>query len=87
MEPLEAMVLLVRTAGTELVRRDGRLLEIRRRRRYRLGVKTGQLRPRSGIIGPIGVLEDRFVQLDEEHVANTLLIMAMNDISPFPVEW
>jgi hypothetical protein len=84
---LERMLHLMRAAGTELVRRDGRLREIRRRRRYRLGVKTGQLQPRL-TLRPTDVIEDRFVQLDEEHVANTLLIMAMNNSSLCPaVEW
>jgi hypothetical protein len=85
------MLHLVQAAGTELVGRDGRLLVIRRRRRYRLGLKTGKLRRRprrhsfdsiepSEQPGPfcqMNVLERRFTQLDEEHVAETLLNFAM----------
>ncbi|GFG11180.1 hypothetical protein IFM61392_06780 [Aspergillus lentulus] len=85
----EAMLHLVQAAGTELVGRDGRLLAIRRRRRYRLGFKTGKLRrgPRrhsfdliepSEHPGPLmNVLERRFTQLDEEHVAESLLNFAI----------
>ncbi|RHZ55560.1 uncharacterized protein CDV56_106503 [Aspergillus thermomutatus] len=87
MTPLEARLELARAAGTELVGRDGRLLEIRRRRRYRLGVRTGQLRPLPPSLVPRNVLEHRFVQLDEEHVSDLLLSMAWNDDGAVYEEW
>ncbi|RHZ65248.1 hypothetical protein CDV55_105758 [Aspergillus turcosus] len=83
MEPLEAMLHLVRAAGTQLVGCDGRLLVIRRLRRCRLGVKTGKLRFLEAPFVPMNVLEHRFACLDEEYVANTLLGMAISS----PVEW
>ncbi|KAF7158753.1 hypothetical protein CNMCM5623_003917 [Aspergillus felis] len=89
MEPMEAMLHLARAAGTELVGRDGRLLETRRRRRYYLGLKTGKLRRRHRLPHPLTVVEHRFAQLDEEHVADTLLSAAMYSEETFSVqiEW
>ncbi|GIJ86861.1 hypothetical protein Asppvi_005759 [Aspergillus pseudoviridinutans] len=89
MEPMEAMLHLARAAGTDLVGRDGRLLEIRRRRRFCLGLKTGKLRRRHRLPHPLTVVEHRFAQLDEEHVAETLLGAAMDSGRSFPaqIEW
>ncbi|GIK05278.1 hypothetical protein Aspvir_009382 [Aspergillus viridinutans] len=84
MKPMEAMLHLVRAAGTELVGRDGRLLEIRRCRRHRLGLKTGKLRPRP-LAHDTSVLERRFAQVDEELVSETLLDSAM--MSDVQIEW
>lgn len=99
----EAMLQLVQAAGTDLVSHDGRLLAIRRRRRFRLGVKTGKLRLRpplhsyhiayhydeSGVRCTMNVLERRFTQLDEEHVAETLLDCSITSDNEYNVqiEW
>lgn len=68
----EAMHELAKAAGTTLVGIDGRLLFVRRHRRYRLGVKSGQLREWSP--GQCRIVQDRFERLDEEHVAKKLLL-------------
>ena len=77
---------LMRTAGTTRVGKDGRLLDIRRRRRYRLGVRSGQL-ARMGM-GQPGIEHHRFQQLDEEHVAQKLLDWQWEaDEEGYGLEW
>lgn len=62
---------LMKAAGTTRVGKDGRLLDLRRRRRYRLGVRSGQLRDVG--MGRLRLEHWRFQRLDEEHVAEKLL--------------
>jgi hypothetical protein len=71
MPSLQAMIQLAQATGTALVGRDGRLLEIRRNRRYRLGTRSGQIDYRREFAPSVAV--ERFVRLDEELVADCLL--------------
>jgi hypothetical protein len=62
---------LMQLAGTTQVGKDGRLLTLRRQRRYRLGIRSQQL---AGVEeAPTRLERDRFEQRDEEHVTDKLL--------------
>ena len=77
---------LMKVAGTAEVGKDGRLLHFRRQRRYRLGVRSGQLRDVG--YGPLRLEHRRFEALDEEHVANKLLDAAWEPWSQgCPLQW
>ncbi|KAI9927237.1 hypothetical protein MW887_003623 [Aspergillus wentii] len=71
-----AMVGLMRAAGTTKIGLDGRLHLIRRERRCRLGVKSGQLPPVRSNASRL--LFERFVRQDEERVAHKLHALQMD---------
>ena len=77
---------LIKAAGTMLVGKDGRLLELRQNRRSRLAWLSGQLVRRDG---RLSVLEQRrFPMLDEEHVAEKLLAIQREAAARgSPLQW
>ena len=77
---------LIKAAGTMLVGKDGRLLELRRNRRSRLGWRSEQVRRRDG--RPSRLEQRRFETLDEEHVAEKLLAIQREAASGgSPLQW
>ncbi|KAI9927238.1 hypothetical protein MW887_003624 [Aspergillus wentii] len=62
---------LVNAAGTTEIGHDGRLLMAGRRRRFRLGLKSGQLRYRERPYTR-DIFDHRFERLDEERVIEKL---------------
>ncbi|KAH8693907.1 hypothetical protein BGW36DRAFT_361733 [Talaromyces proteolyticus] len=77
---------VVLAAGTPNVGRDGRLLQIRRRRRTRLGFLSDQIEWRH--VQPSLVFKERFAKLDEEYLARKLLEIQHKRVKQGrPIEW
>ncbi|OJJ48032.1 hypothetical protein ASPZODRAFT_131679 [Penicilliopsis zonata CBS 506.65] len=69
--PPEVVHRLTEAAGTLNVGLDGRLRELRRRRRFRLGSRSGQV-PLGSQRVYFAIVQERFCVLDEEYVAGRL---------------
>ncbi|PKY02809.1 hypothetical protein P168DRAFT_320348 [Aspergillus campestris IBT 28561] len=86
-DEVEVLQKLVGAAQTPLVGQDGRLLDFRRMRRRRLGIKSGQVE--DATCGPSSILLDRFERLDEELVAQKLHLISLDfsDGSSRGLQW